>query len=34
VRLAPGHYILTTEQGSPLDVTVDAHSFAQAVVEY
>jgi hypothetical protein len=34
VRLEPGHYVLMTEQGSPLDVIVDPHSFAQAVVEY
>jgi hypothetical protein len=34
VRIAPGHYILTTEAGSPLDVIVHPHSFAQAVVEY
>jgi hypothetical protein len=34
VRLEPGHYVLMTEQGSPLDVIVDPHSFAHAVVEY
>jgi hypothetical protein len=34
VHLDPGHYVLMTEQGSPLDVIVGAHSFAQAVVEY
>jgi hypothetical protein len=34
VSLEPGHYVLMTEQGSPLDVIVGPHSFAQAVVEY
>jgi hypothetical protein len=34
VRLAPGHYILMTDQGSPLDVVVKAHAFARATVEY
>jgi hypothetical protein len=34
VRLAPGHYILMTDQGGPVDVVVKAHAFAQATVEY
>ena len=34
VSLAPGHYILMTDQGSPVDVVVQAHAFAQATVEY
>jgi hypothetical protein len=34
VSLAPGHYILTTDQGSPVDVVVKAHAFTQATVEY
>ena len=34
VRIAPGHYILMTESGKPVDVIVRPHSFAKAVVEY
>jgi len=34
VRLTPGHYVLMTDQGSPVDVVVKAHAFAQATVEY
>ena len=34
VSLAPGHYVLMTDQGSPVDVVVKPHAFAQATVEY
>ena len=34
VRLDPGHYILMTDQGSPVDTVVKPHAFAQATVEY
>jgi hypothetical protein len=34
VSLAPGHYVLMTDQGSPVDLVVKPHAFAQATVEY